>query len=273
MTPYEETSAYILGQIARCGLTVPRVAVILGSGLGKMAQRIANPIVLPYSAIPHFQQPTAVGHSGNLIIGTLDGTPVMAMQGRLHYYEGHTMEQVTLPVRVFARMGVKTLLVSNAAGAVNPDYRVGDLMVIVDHINFMPNPLIGPNKEDFGPRFPDMTHTYSPRLRQAADETAARLGIKLHHGIYAAQTGPTYETPAEYAMYRTLGADAVGMSTVPEVIVARHCGLEVFGVSVITNQSNDLKNGATNDADDVVRQADAAADRMTALFTRLIHHI
>lgn len=267
---YNQTAGYILERINHTTLPKPRTAVVLGSGLGKMGQQIADALIIPYSEIPNFQRPTAVGHQGNLIIGTLNGSPVIAMQGRFHYYEGYTMEQVTFPIRVFARMGISTLLVSNAAGGVNPDYHVGDLMVITDHLNFMPNPLLGPNKDDFGPRFPDMTFTYSPRLRQVADQLASEMKIALRHGIYAAQTGPTYETPAEYRMYRMMGADAVGMSTVPEVIVARHCGIEVFGMSVITNQANNLKEGALNDADEVVRQADAAADRMTALFSHLI---
>lgn len=267
---YQESSDYILGRIAAAGLEVPQVAVVLGSGLGKLADRIARPLVIPYSEIPHFRTSTAVGHKGNLIVGRFAGRIVLAMQGRFHYYEGYPMQEVTYPVRVFARMGVSTLLVSNAAGAVNPDYRVGDLMVITDHISFMPNPLVGPNDDRFGPRFPDMTDTYSPRLRAIADREAASLGIALRHGVYVAGTGPTYETPAEYRMYRTIGGDACGMSTVPEVIVARHAGLEVFGMSVITNQSADLGNGTVNDGDDVVRAADAAADRMTALFEKII---
>ena len=173
-------------------------------------------------------------------------------------------------MRVFARLGIKTALVSNAAGAMNPEYKVGDLMVITDHINFMPNPLIGPNKEDFGPRFPDMTEAYSHRLRQIADREAEHLNISLQHGVYVAETGPTYETPAEYRMYCLMGGDAIGMSTVPEVIVARHCGIEVFGMSVITNQANDLGNGTVNDENDVVVQADRAADQMTALISHII---
>ena len=273
MNSYTETAQYIARRIADAGVTMPTTAVILGSGLGKLGDLIANPLVIPYSDIPHFMTSTAVGHKGNLIAGTLGGKTILAMQGRFHYYEGYTMEQVTLPERVFALMGIKTLIVSNAAGAVNPDYRVGDLMVITDHINLMPNPLVGPNLDDFGPRFPDMTDVYSPRLRALCDRCAADLGITLQHGVYVAGTGPTYETPAEYRFYRTIGGDACGMSTVPEVIVARHSGLEIFGISVITNQSNDLKHGAVNDADDVVRQADAAADRMTALIERMMHEI
>ena len=267
---YKETSDWLRGRIEKGRLALPKVAIVLGSGLGKLADHIEQPLTIPYSDIPHFMTSTAVGHKGNLIIGTLGGQPVLAMQGRFHYYEGYTMQQVTFPVRVFSKLGIKTLLVSNAAGAVNPDYRVGDLMVITDHINFMPNPLIGPNMEEFGPRFPDMTETYSPRLRTLADTIASKMGINLRHGVYVAGTGPTYETPAEYRMYRTVGGDACGMSTVPEVIVARHCGMEIFGMSVITNQSNDLKDGVVNDENDVVVQADRAADRMTTLFSQLI---
>lgn len=270
---YTETAQYLTNTIATSRHSLPTVAIVLGSGLGKLAERIEDPLVIPYADIPHFKVSTAIGHKGNLIIGTLGGKAVMAMQGRFHYYEGYTMEEVTYPMRVFACMGVRQVLVSNAAGAVNPDYRVGDLMVITDHINFMPNPLVGPNKDDFGPRFPDMTEAYSLRLRAIALEEAKQLNISLREGIYVAGTGPTYETPAEYRMYRTLGADACGMSTVPEVIVARHSGMEVFGMSVITNQSADLGNGVVNDGDDVVRAADQAADRMTRLFTNIVKHL
>jgi purine-nucleoside phosphorylase len=267
---YDETADYLKDRILAAGKVLPETVIVLGSGLGKLADSIEKPLVIPYGEIPGFKVSTVVGHKGNLIVGTLGGKNVMAMQGRFHYYEGYTMEEVTFPIRVFAKMGVKTLLVSNAAGAVNPDFRVGDLMVITDHINFMPNPLVGPNKEEFGPRFPDMTEPYSLRLREIAQHEATKLGITLKEGVYVAGTGPTYETRAEYRMYRIIGGDACGMSTVPEVIVARHCGIEVFGMSVITNQSADLGNGVVNDGDDVVRAADQAADRMTLLFTKLI---
>ncbi len=270
---YDKTSQYLTDIIACSGHPLPSIVVVLGSGLGKLADKIESPLVIPYAGIPGFKTTTAVGHKGNLIIGTLGGTTVMAMQGRFHYYEGYTMEEVTYPMRAFARMGIKQVLVSNAAGAVNPDYKVGDLMVITDHINFMPNPLIGPNKEEFGPRFPDMTEAYSRRIRAIAIDEAKKLNLNLREGVYAAGTGPTYETPTEYRMYRILGADACGMSTVPEVIVARHSGMEVFGMSVITNQSNDLGNGVLNDGDDVVRAADQAADSMTRLFSQIINRL
>ena len=267
---YTETAEFLCNKIIASGREVPQVAVVLGSGLGKLADRIEEPLVIPYTDIPHFKASTAIGHKGNLIVGRFGGKTVLAMQGRFHFYEGYTMQEVTYPMRVFAKMGVRTLMVSNAAGAMNPDYRVGDLMVITDHISFMPNPLIGPNLDEFGPRFPDMTEVYSRRLRTIADREAEAMGVKLRHGVYVAETGPTYETPAEYRMYRLMGGDAVGMSTVPEVIVARHSGMEVFGMSVITNQANDLKDGAVNDGDDVVCQADKAADSMTTLFERII---
>lgn len=269
---YDETSRYLKDTIANHHHPLPETVIVLGSGLGKLGENIHNALTIPYSDIPHFKASTAIGHKGNLIVGTLGGKEVMAMQGRFHFYEGYSMEEVTYPMRVFARMGVKQVLVSNAAGAVNPDYKVGDLMVITDHINFMPNPLIGPNKDEFGPRFPDMTEAYSRRLRIIADREATTLGISLRHGVYVAGTGPTYETPAEYHMYHTIGGDACGMSTVPEVIVARHCGIEVFGMSVITNQANDLKDGVVNDGNDVVQQANRATDRLTALFTLLIEN-
>ncbi len=270
---YDETAQYLNDTITHSDRPLPAIAIVLGSGLGKLGEKIENPLIIPYCDIPHFKTSTAIGHKGNLIIGTLGNKTVMAMQGRFHYYEGYTMEEVTYPMRVFARMGIRQVLVSNASGAVNPDFHVGDLMVITDHINFMPNPLVGPNKEDFGPRFPDMTEVYSRRIRTIAHEEAKHLGLSLREGVYVAGTGPTYETPAEYRMYNAWGADACGMSTVPEVIVARHSGMEVFGMSVITNQANDLGNGVVNDGNDVIRAADRAADRMTVLFTNIVRRL
>lgn len=251
--------------------TKPTVGVILGSGLGALADAIADPLVIPLKR--DASRGTTIGHQGNLILGTLGGKQVIAMQGRFHYYEGYTMQEVTLPIRIMRMLGVKTLIVSNAAGALNPDYRVGDLMLITDHINFMPNPLIGPNVESQGPRFPDMTDVYTPRLRRLAVEIAGDLGIALRQGVYVAETGPCYETPAEYRMFRLLGGDAVGMSTVPEVIVAHHCGMEVLGMSVITNQSHDLGEDCHNDAAEVVDVADKATGRMTSLFIRILEKL
>ncbi len=248
----------------------PATAVVLGSGLGKLADAIEDADVIGYGSIPHFRTSTATGHKGNLIVGRLNGVEVMAMQGRFHYYEGYTMEEVTFPVRVMSRLGIRRLLVSNAAGGINPEFRVGDLMVITDHINFMPNPLIGKNIDEMGVRFPDMTTVYSTTLRRRAHQAAETMGVTLREGVYVAETGPTYETPAEYRMYGMLGGDAVGMSTVPEVIVARHCGMEIFGMSVITNCAQDLGEECQNDGEEVVRVADVAADKMTEIFKSLL---
>jgi len=248
----------------------PVVGIILGSGLGELAEKIENKITIPYATIPNFAQSTAVGHKGNLIAGILGGNFVVAMQGRFHYYEGYSMQQVTLPVRVMRQLGISALFVSNAAGGVNPDFRVGDLMVIRDHINLMPNPLIGKNMDEFGPRFPDMTRPYDPMIIAMAEECAAELGIVIKKGVYLAGTGPTYETPAEYGYFRTIGADAVGMSTVPEVIVARHSSIPVFGMSVITNEAFAFADDFVNDGDDVVNAANKAADKMSKLFTSII---
>ena len=252
----------------------PYAGIVLGSGLGKLADKIENQIVIPYKDIPGFPVSTAVGHKGNFIAGNLGGKFVVAMQGRFHYYEGYTMEQVTLPIRVMKVLGIQYLFVSNAAGGVNFDFKVGDLMVITDHISHLPNPLIGPNMNEFGPRFPDMTRPYDPNLRKMAFEIAAGFGYSLKSGVYFASTGPTYETPAEYKYYRLIGGDAVGMSTIPEVIVARHSDIPVFGMSVITNEAHDdYAEDYVNDGDDVVKAADAAADRMTAIFTQLIERL
>ncbi|MGM9738702.1 MAG: purine-nucleoside phosphorylase [Candidatus Cryptobacteroides sp.] len=252
----------------------PVVGIVLGSGLGKLAERIEDPITIPYREIPGFPVSTAIGHKGNFIIGVLGGKTVIAMQGRIHYYEGYPMDLVTLPIRVMKVLGIKNLFVSNAAGGINFDFRVGDLMVIKDHINMLPNPLVGPNMEEFGPRFPDMTHPYDKALIAKAKELATEMGLELKEGVYIAGTGPSYETPAEWHFFRTIGADAVGMSTVPEVIIARHSEIPVFGMSVITNAAQkEFAADYKNDGDDVVKAADAAADKMTELFSRLIESI
>jgi purine-nucleoside phosphorylase len=258
----------------RTGGFVPKVGIILGSGLGKLADSIKDPIIIPYAEIPHFSRSTAIGHKGNLIFGTIACRPVCAMQGRFHYYEGYPMDQVTLPVRVMKVLGIEYLFVSNAAGGVNLDYKVGDLMVICDHINRLPNPLVGPNLDEFGPRFPDMTRPYDLNLIRRAESIAEEEGIKLFKGVYLAGTGPSYETPAEYRFFRMVGADAIGMSTIPEVIVARHSNIPVFGISVITNEAHgDFAEDFVNDGDDVVRAADAAAGTMTHLFSKLIESL
>ena len=253
------------------GGKTPEIGIVLGSGLGKLGDQIEAEAVIPYSRIPHFARSTAIGHKGNLIFGRLAGKWVCAMQGRFHYYEGYPMEKVTLPIRVLAALGVKVLFVSNAAGGLNPSFSVGDLMIIRDHINLLPNPLIGPNFAEFGERFPDMTAAYDLDLIKKAEKIAKKTGIPVQKGVYLGNTGPSYETPAEVRFYRGIGADAVGMSTVPEVLVARHCGIPVFGMSVITNVSNaDNASTVLNDGDDVVRAADAAADRMCTIFKEMI---
>ena len=263
-----EAAAFIKENI---GGKTPEVGIVLGSGLGKLADVIEAEAVIPYAKIPNFAKSTAIGHKGNFIFGRLGGKYVCAMQGRFHYYEGYPMEQVTLPIRVMATLGIKVLLVSNAAGGLNQNFSVGDLMIIRDHINMLPNPLIGKNFAEFGDRFPDMTAAYDLELIKKAEAIAKRAKIPVRKGVYLGNTGPSYETPAEVRYYLAIGADAVGMSTVPEVLVARHCGIPVFGMSVITNISN-TENACTklNDGDDVVRAADAAADRMCKLFTKLI---
>jgi len=267
---YSEAADYIL---QRLNGTTPETSVILGSGLGSLADAIEAQTVIPYSTIPYFVTSTATGHKGNLICGRLGGKDVIAMQGRFHYYEGYTMEQVTFPVRVMKALGVKNLLVSNAAGGVNPSYGVGDLMIITDHINLAPNPLIGRNNDSFGVRFPDMTRAYDREFIALAEKIGSERGISLRKGVYVGLTGPSYETPAEYAFVHRIGGDAVGMSTVAEVIVARHAGLRVFGMSVISNEAHHFADDFVNDGADVIRAANAAAANMGLLFTELIKEI
>ena len=213
----------------------PTTAIVLGTGLGRLAEEIAITMAIDYKDIPNFPVSTVEGHTGRLIFGTLGDRDIMAMQGRFHYYEGYSMKEGTFPVRVMYELGIKTLFVSNAAGGMNPSFKIGDLMIITDHINFFPeHPLHGPNFPT-GPRFPDMHEPYDHELIRLADAIAEEKGIQVQHGVYVGTQGPTFETPAESRMYRIIGGDAVGMSTVPEVIVARHCGIRVFGVSIITD--------------------------------------
>lgn len=213
----------------------PEVGIILGTGLGGLVREIENQQALEYKDIPNFPVSTVDGHSGRLIFGNLGGKKVVAMQGRFHYYEGYDMKQVTFPVRVMKFLGIKYLFVSNASGGVNPDFEIGDLMIINDHINLMPNPLLGPNISELGPRFPDMHKPYNHDLIALAKKVAAELGFKLQEGCYVGTTGPTFETPKEYQYFRIIGGDTVGMSTVPEVIVARHMSIPVFAISIITD--------------------------------------
>ena len=211
-------------------------AIILGSGLGGLVNEIDIEKIIPYTEIPDFPVSTVEGHSGKLIVGKLAGKNVIALQGRFHYYEGYSMKEVTFPVRVLKMIGINTLFVSNASGGLNPDYKVGDIMIISDHINMFPeHPLRGKNMDEMGPRFPDMSKTYDEQLRGRAKFIALQHNIQIKEGVYVGVSGPTFETPAEYKMFRLLGADAVGMSTVPEVIVARHMGMTVFGISIITD--------------------------------------
>ncbi len=217
----------------------PKIGIILGSGLNALADEIAQPDVIPYREIPLFPVSTVEGHSGTLVIGNLQGQPVITMRGRAHFYEGYSMQQVTLPVRVMQMLGIETLIVTNAAGGVNPHYRAGDLMLIADHINLVGmagfSPLRGPNDPSLGMRFPDMTHAYDPALRELARAAAQELGIELREGVYMMLAGPSFESPADIKMLRMFGADAVGMSTVAEVIVARHARMRVLGISLISN--------------------------------------
>lgn len=259
---------------SRLGGRKPVAGIICGSGLGNLAEKIADSVVIPYTEIPCFPVSTVIGHKGNLIIGELGGKCVLAMQGRFHYYEGYTMDVLTLPVRVMKKLGIGYLFVSNAAGGLNPEYSVGDTVVIRDHINLMPNPLIGRNMEDFGPRFPDMTCAYDLELQERADKIAAGLGHSLRHGIYIGGSGPTYETPAEVRYFRGIGGDLIGMSTVPEVIVARHSGMKVFGMSVVTNIANtENVERNFNDGEDVVMQANKAAQWMSVLFEKMVESL
>ncbi|RIK41504.1 MAG: purine-nucleoside phosphorylase [Chloroflexi bacterium] len=238
---------------------MPAVGLVLGSGLGPLAEQIARTDIIPYAEIPHFPDSTVAGHAGQLVIGSLAGVPVCAMQGRFHFYEGYSLAQVTLPVRVLARLGVRTLILTNAAGGVNTSFAVGDLMLIEDHLNLVGmgghNPLIGPNLDEFGTRFPPMNKAYTQRLRQLAQTVAAEKGLALRRGVYAYVAGPNFETPAEIRFLRTLGADAVGMSTVPETIVAHHAGLEVLAVSTITNLCIDQLDAPSEPSHEEVQEA------------------
>ena len=262
----KESADFIRSQVA----SVPDTAIILGTGLGALVDHISDKQFIPYTSIPNFPVSTVEGHSGNLIFGKLGSKPVMAMQGRFHYYEGYDMKQVTFPVRVMKALGVKTLFVSNAAGGMNKEFRVGDIMIITDHINMFPeNPLRGKNHEELGPRFPAMTEAYSKKLIGLADEIATERGLRVMHGVYVGVPGPTFETPAEYEFFRIIGGDAVGMSTVPEVIVANHAGMRVFGVSVITDLGGkDVTDVPTHE--EVQKAAAAAQPKMMEIMRELI---
>jgi purine-nucleoside phosphorylase len=247
----------------------PRIAVVLGSGLGGFADDFEEAVSIPYEEIPGFKQSTAQGHAGRLVVGKVDTVPLLAMQGRVHYYEGYTLEEVTFPIRTFKVLGIKTVILTNAAGGINVQLQQGALMVLSDHLNLMgTNPLRGPNDERFGLRFPDMSTVYSPELQELVVEEARAIGVEVRRGIYGALSGPSYETPAEILMLRNLGADAVGMSTVPEAIVARHMGLEVLGISCITNMAAGLSDEPI-DHEEVM----ATGDRVRGTFTELLRRV
>lgn len=244
----------------------PELGLILGSGLGDFADRLEDRTVVPFADLPGFPRSTVAGHRGAFVFGTWGGRAVAALSGRVHYYEGYTQQEVTLPVRVLARLGVRTLILTNAAGGVNLDFAAGCLMLISDHINLSGmNPLVGPNLDEFGPRFPDMSDIYTRSLREKLKPLAAQAGIDLREGVYMMYPGPSYETPAEIRAFRTLGADAVGMSTVPEAIVARHCGMRVMGVSCITNMAAGVLDRQLDHSEVM-----ATAQRVKDDFTRLL---
>jgi purine-nucleoside phosphorylase len=258
-------------RIIRARITVePRIAIVLGSGLGGFADDFEEAVSVPYEEIPGFVRSTAQGHVGQLVAGKVDSVPVVAMQGRVHYYEGYSFEEVTFPIRTFKLLGIKTLILTNAAGGINVQLTQGALMVISDHLNLMgDNPLRGPNDERFGPRFPDMTAAYSPELQELVVDEAKAAGVEVRRGIYGGLSGPSYETPAEIHLLRALGADAVGMSTVPEAIVARHMGLEVLGISCITNMAAGISDEPINH-EEVMATGDRVRDTFAQLLRRVV---
>jgi purine-nucleoside phosphorylase len=251
----------------------PKIALVLGSGLGAFADEFDGATRIPYGRIPHFPRSTAIGHLGQLVLGRVDGIAVAAMQGRVHLYEGYSPKQVAFPMRVFARMGVRAAILTNAAGGINLGYSEGALVVLRDHLNLQgANPLIGPNEERFGPRFPDMTRAYDPDFRRFAAEEGQRLGLDLREGVYLALAGPNYETPAEIQAFRTLGADLVGMSTVPEVLAARHSGVRVLGISCVTNMAAGI-TGAPLTAEEVFETGARVKNSFVALLRAVIPRI
>lgn len=269
ITQINEAADYLKSQID----IQPKIGIILGTGLGGLAEKITVHKKISYEDIPHFPVSTVTGHSGQLVFGELGGKQVVAMQGRFHYYEGYTLQQVTFPVRVFKVLGIERLMVSNASGGVNPDYEIGEIMILKDHINFFPgNPLIGKNLDEFGPRFPDMSDPYDEEMIALAEEIADELGIRVAKGVYLGLTGPTLETPAEYKMVRILGADTVGMSTVPEVIVARHMEIPCFAVSIITDLGVEGKIVKVS-GQDVIDVANRVEGKMTQIIEELISRI
>ena len=262
----KRTASYIQNRVE----FTPEIGIILGTGLGGLVDSIEIHSSLDYADIPDFPISTVEGHHGRLIFGMLGGRRVVAMQGRFHHYEGYPTQEVVFPVRVMRMLGIERLFVSNASGGINPTFRTGDLMIITDHINLLPNPLIGPNIAELGPRFPDMHNCYDRDMIQLATAVAEELAIKLQYGVYVGGTGPTFEAQAEYRYFKAIGGDAAGMSTTPEVIAARHMGIPVFAVSVITNCGLSDELG---DHEDVQRQGARAGVRMTQLFTEMIKRL
>lgn len=265
----EEAAQFVLA-----GTTLrPRIGVVLGSGLGSFADQLRHAVIIPYDSVPNFPATTAVGHAGRLVVGRLDNLPLAVMQGRPHLYEGYSVSQVVFPVRVLARMGARVLVLTNAAGGINPQYRKGALVLLRDHINLLEqNPLTGANDDRFGVRHPDMTDAYSVRLRQFAKDESARLGEDILEGVYAAVTGPSFETPAEIQFFRTIGADLVGMSTVAEVIVARHMGLEVLAISYVSNMAAGI-TGEKITEEEVVETGQRVRGRLLALLRGVLPRI
>lgn len=267
---YQESANFLLDKL---GSFRPKVAMVLGSGLGYLGDLVEDPIVVPYGEIPHFKHSTAPGHKGQMVFGRLAGKDVAVMQGRVHHYEGYSYEEVSYAVRVLRLLGCDTLIVTNAAGCVNLDWKAGDLMLIADHIKFfMESPLRGENLPEFGVRFPDASHLYTPALREMARQTARELGIELREGVYMYFPGPQYETPAEVRMARILGADAVGMSTAPEVITAGHCGMEVLGFTLVSNMAAGVLPKKLSE-EEVLEAAEAAREKFSGLLLACLEHL
>jgi purine-nucleoside phosphorylase len=266
----------IVGIIKKRTQYIPRIALILGSGLGSLADSVKNPAIIQFNELPHWPISTVSGHSGRLVVGELGGQIIMVMQGRIHFYEGYNMAQVTLPVRVMQRMGIEILVVTNAAGAVNPDFNPGDLMLITDHLNLIGmagmNPLYGPNLDEFGPRFPDMSQAYDRALLDVARKAAAHANITLREGVYVGLSGPSFETPADLRFLRLVGADSVGMSTVPEVTVARHGGTRVLGISGISNKAN-LDGNTLTTHDEVLEAGKVLTPKLEAMLLGVLSAI
>lgn len=256
--------------IERLSAVRPRVALVLGSGLGAFAGELPGAVEVPYAGIPHWPHSTAIGHAGKLVLGCLESVPVAVMAGRVHFYEGYSLKEVVFPTRVLGSLGVKSLILTNAAGGIRLDLNQGALVLISDHLNLQGgSPLVGPNEERFGPRFPDMSEAYDHRYRELARQAAAGLGIKLHEGVYAALSGPSYETPAEIRYLRDIGADVVGMSTVPEVIAANHMGMKVLGISCVTNMAAGILDQKISHQE-VLETGERVKDQMIALLKAII---